>query len=139
MAAEDSIDLIVCGNAAVNQRGARLGKGAGYSDIEFALLTEAGLVGERTTIVTTVHELQVLEEELPEQDHDFRVDLIVTPERVNRCTWTGPKLKSTFIRTRTRHCSRRASSVRRWPRSWSLRLPDRRSRPAGASDPPPRC
>jgi 5-formyltetrahydrofolate cyclo-ligase len=56
------IDLIVCGSLAVNQRGARLGKGAGYSDIEFALLTEAGLVGEQTTIVTTVHEVQVLEE-----------------------------------------------------------------------------
>jgi len=80
-----AIDLIVCGSVAVNQRGARLGKGAGYSDIEFALLTEARLVGEQTTIVTTVHELQVLEEELPEQDHDFRVDLIVTPERVIRC------------------------------------------------------
>jgi 5-formyltetrahydrofolate cyclo-ligase len=80
-----AIDLIVCGSVAVNQRGARLGKGAGYSDIEFALLTEAGLAGEQTTIVTTVHELQVLEEDLPEQDHDFRVDLIVTPERVILC------------------------------------------------------
>jgi 5-formyltetrahydrofolate cyclo-ligase len=79
------IDLIVCGSVAVNKLGARLGKGAGYSDIEVALLVEAGLVTKQTTIVTTVHELQVLDEELPEQDHDFRVDVIVTPERVISC------------------------------------------------------
>ena len=75
------IDLVVCGSVAVNERGARLGKGAGYSDIEMALLAEAGLLSERTIIATTVHELQVLDEDLPEQAHDFRVDLIVTPER----------------------------------------------------------
>jgi len=79
------IDLIVCGSVALNKSGARLGKGAGYSDIEVALLAEAGLLGEQTTIVTTVHELQVFDEEIPEQAHDFRVDLIVTPERVIWC------------------------------------------------------
>ena len=52
------VDLVVCGSVAVNERGARLGKGAGYSDIEVGLLAEAGLIGERTTIATTVHELQ---------------------------------------------------------------------------------
>ena len=77
-----AIDLIVCGSVAVNEHGARLGKGAGYSDIEMALLAEAGLLSERTIIATTVHELQVLDEDLPEQTHDFRVDLIVTPERI---------------------------------------------------------
>jgi 5-formyltetrahydrofolate cyclo-ligase len=80
-----AIDLIVVGSVAVNHQGVRLGKGAGYSDIEFGLLAEAGLISEQTTIVTTVHELQVLDEELPEEVHDFRVDLIVTPERVIRC------------------------------------------------------
>ncbi len=79
------IDLIVCGSVAVNEQGARLGKGAGYSDIEVALLAEAGLLSERTTIATTVDEHQVLDEELPEQPHDFHVDLIVTPQRVIWC------------------------------------------------------
>jgi len=79
------VDLMVCGSVACNCHGARLGKGAGYSDIEFALLTEAGLVTGQTVIVTTVHDLQVLDEALPEQDHDFRVDLIVTPSRVIHC------------------------------------------------------
>lgn len=80
------VDLIVCGSVAVNSRGARLGKGAGYSDVEMALLAEASLINERTTIVTTVHDLQVLDEELPEQEHDFRVDLIVTPTRAMTCS-----------------------------------------------------
>jgi 5-formyltetrahydrofolate cyclo-ligase len=79
------IDLVVVGSVAVNDRGARLGKGAGYADLEIALLVEAGLVTGQTTIATTVHELQVVDEDLPELPHDFRVDLIVTPERVIWC------------------------------------------------------
>src|SRR5262249_34998531 len=79
------VDLIVCGSVAVNRQGARIGKGAGYSDIEVALLTEAGLVNEQTIIATTVHDLQVLDEPLPETEHDFSVDLIVTPTEVISC------------------------------------------------------
>ncbi|GIF26675.1 5-formyltetrahydrofolate cyclo-ligase [Actinoplanes tereljensis] len=79
------VDLIICGSVAVNRHGTRLGKGAGYSDIEVALLQEAGLIKPTTTIVTTVHSLQVVNEELPETRHDFSVDLIVTPEEVIHC------------------------------------------------------
>ncbi len=79
------VDLVVCGSVAVNRTGARLGKGAGYSDIEVALLQEAGLISPRTVIVTTVHPLQVLSDPLPETGHDFRVDLIVTPAEVIQC------------------------------------------------------
>jgi 5-formyltetrahydrofolate cyclo-ligase len=75
------IDLIVCGTVAVNREGVRVGKGGGYSDLEFALLVERGLVGDATTIVTTVHALQVVDEQLPETEHDFRVDIVVTPTR----------------------------------------------------------
>lgn len=83
------VDLIVVGSVAVNAHGARLGKGAGYSDIEMALLTEAQLLTDRTVIATTVHEIQVLDEEIPEAAHDFRVDLIVTPERLIWCDEPG--------------------------------------------------
>jgi 5-formyltetrahydrofolate cyclo-ligase len=79
------IELIVCGSVAVNASGVRIGKGAGYADLEFALLTELGLVDDRTLIATTVHDLQVLDEALPETEHDFRLDLIVTPTRVLHC------------------------------------------------------
>jgi len=50
-----------------------------------ALLQEAGLIGPRTVIVTTVHHLQVVDEALPETEHDFSVDLIVTPGEVIDC------------------------------------------------------
>jgi 5-formyltetrahydrofolate cyclo-ligase len=80
----DPVDLIVCGTVAVNREGVRIGKGGGYSDLEFALLVARELVGDHTTIVTTVHDLQLLDEELPETDHDFRVDVIVTPTEVVR-------------------------------------------------------
>jgi 5-formyltetrahydrofolate cyclo-ligase len=79
------VDMIVCGSVAVNRRGARLGKGAGYSDIEVALLQQAGLIDTNTTIVTTVHSLQVIGDDLPETAHDFSVDLIVTPDEVIGC------------------------------------------------------
>jgi len=78
------VDLIVCGTVAVNRQGVRVGKGGGFSDLEFALLVERGLVSEATAIVTTVHDLQLLDEELPETAHDFRVDVIVTPSSVVR-------------------------------------------------------
>ncbi len=79
------IDLIVCGTVAVNRDGVRIGKGGGYSDLEFALTRQNGIVDDDTVIATTVHPLQVLDEELPETDHDFRVDLVMTPEEVIRC------------------------------------------------------
>lgn len=78
------VDLIVCGTVAVNPDGVRIGKGGGYSDLEFALGSEAGIVDASTVIVTTVHPVQVLDEDLPETDHDFRVDLIITPDEVVR-------------------------------------------------------
>lgn len=79
------VDLVVTGSVAVNLQGVRLGKGAGFGDLEMALLTAAGVIGDDTVIVTTVHDLQVLDEGLPEAPHDVRVDLIVTPTRVLTC------------------------------------------------------
>jgi 5-formyltetrahydrofolate cyclo-ligase len=81
----EPVDLVVCGSVAVDRRGARVGKGGGYSDLEFALLSETGAIEDRTVIVTTVHPLQVLDERLPETEHDFRVDRILTPDGVFRC------------------------------------------------------
>lgn len=79
------VDLVVCGSVAVNHQGVRVGKGGGFSDLEFALLVEAGLITDETMLVTTVHPLQVLDEELPETDHDFRVGRIVTANEVIAC------------------------------------------------------
>ena len=76
------VDLVVCGTVAVNRAGVRIGKGGGYSDLELGLLVEEGLVDGATTIVTTVHPLQLVDDELPETTHDFRVDIVVTPDEV---------------------------------------------------------
>lgn len=80
------IDVVVLGSVAVNRDGARIGKGAGYSDLEFALLTEAGLVGPGTLVATTVHSLQVIDTPIPVTDHDVKVDLVITPDEVIECT-----------------------------------------------------
>jgi len=78
------VDLIVSGSVAVNDRGVRVGKGEGYSDLEFAILRTFGLVDDATTTATTVHELQVVDADLPETAHDVPIDLIVTPDRTVR-------------------------------------------------------
>ncbi|MBG6066414.1 5-formyltetrahydrofolate cyclo-ligase [Micromonospora ureilytica] len=80
------VDLIVCGSVAVSrQSGVRVGKGTGYSDLEIALLTEAGLVTTETAIATTIHQTQLLEDVLPDTDHDFSVDFAITPNEVVAC------------------------------------------------------
>lgn len=78
------IDLVVAGSVAVNRRGARVGKGGGYSDLEFALARQVGAVSERTPVATTVHELQVVDGGIPMTAHDVSLDFVVTRERVIR-------------------------------------------------------
>jgi len=80
------VDLVVAGTVAAGVDGARLGKGGGFSDLEYAVAWEAGLIGPDTVVVTTVHEVQVLPAgAIPTTDHDVRLDLIVTPERIIEC------------------------------------------------------
>jgi 5-formyltetrahydrofolate cyclo-ligase len=76
------LDFILTGSVAVNLKGARLGKGGGFSDLEYGLLSEAGKVDRRTVIATTVHPLQIVRENLLVTDHDTPVDLIATPRAV---------------------------------------------------------
>ena len=76
------IDFVLCGSVAVNLSGARVGKGGGYSDLEYGLLIEAGKIDEHTIVATTVHPIQILREHLPVIDHDLPVDLIATPRAV---------------------------------------------------------
>jgi 5-formyltetrahydrofolate cyclo-ligase len=54
------VDLVVTGCVAVSRDGARLGKGGGFSDLEYAVAWEAGFIGPSTRIATTVHQVQVL-------------------------------------------------------------------------------
>jgi 5-formyltetrahydrofolate cyclo-ligase len=85
------IDLIVAGSVAVGRDGARVGKGGGFSDLEFALLSELRLVGRWTTVVSTVHPLQIVREPIPMLVHDIPLDVIVTPDEVIRCPRRHPR------------------------------------------------
>ncbi|WP_276272750.1 5-formyltetrahydrofolate cyclo-ligase [Haloarcula litorea] len=83
-----SVDLVVSGSVAVTEDGARIGKGEGFSDLEYAVLRELGLVDDGTPVVTTVHELQVVggpdgvvDADVPVDAHDVPMDYVVTPER----------------------------------------------------------
>jgi 5-formyltetrahydrofolate cyclo-ligase len=76
------LDLVLTGSVAVNLKGARLGKGGGFSDLEYALLSEADKIDRRTVIATTVHPIQVLRENLLMTGHDIPVNLIATPRAV---------------------------------------------------------
>ena len=86
------VDLVVMGCVAAGEDGARLGKGGGFADLEFALATAAGLIGPDTVCVTTVHELQVCAAgAIPTAAHDVPLDFIVTPDRVIDCRRDGPR------------------------------------------------
>lgn len=75
-----AIDLVVVGCVAVTANGGRTGKGAGFADLELAMLQMFQLIGQTTSIVTTVHSLQQVETtKLPMQAHDWALDWIITP------------------------------------------------------------
>jgi 5-formyltetrahydrofolate cyclo-ligase len=76
------IDFVLCGSVAVNLSGARIGKGGGFSDLEYGLLIDAGKIDDHTAVATTVHPMQILREHLPVIDHDLPIDLIATPRAV---------------------------------------------------------
>ncbi len=75
------IDLIVTESVAVSRDGVRLEKGGGYSEIEYGILRELQCVDDETMILTTVHDLQIVDE-VPAEEHDLSVNMIVTPTKV---------------------------------------------------------
>jgi 5-formyltetrahydrofolate cyclo-ligase len=78
------VDLIVAGSVAVNRQGVRVGKGGGFSDLEYAIGRQVGAIDGKTTVATTVHPIQLVNGDLPVTAHDFFLDLIVTPEETIR-------------------------------------------------------
>jgi 5-formyltetrahydrofolate cyclo-ligase len=76
------LDLVLAGSVAVNRKGARVGKGGGFSDLEYGLLSESGKIDRRTVIATTVHPIQILRGNLPMTEHDIPVNLVATPDAV---------------------------------------------------------
>jgi len=91
-----TVDLVVCGSVAVNRRGARVGKGGGYSDLEFALLTEQKKIAANTPIVTSIHPLQMIDGEIPMTEHDIPLSAIVTPDEVIEIKSKFPRPKGIY-------------------------------------------
>ncbi|MBD1829253.1 5-formyltetrahydrofolate cyclo-ligase [Microcoleus vaginatus GB1-A2] len=88
----EPIDLVIVGCVTVTRNGGRTGKGAGFADLELAMLTEFGLVQIDTPIVTTVHPLQIVaDSRLPMQAHDWALNWIVTAEEVIETNTTYPR------------------------------------------------
>jgi 5-formyltetrahydrofolate cyclo-ligase len=85
------VDLILCGSVAVRRDGARIGKGGGYSDLEYAIAIELGIVSARTPILTTVHPLQIIDKKFALEPHDIPVDFIVTPDEIIKCNTRFPR------------------------------------------------
>ncbi len=78
------IDLVVEGSVAVDRNCNRLGKGEGYGDIEWGILSLLGKVDKKTPIATTVSEIQIVKD-IPKKPHDLPLNIIVTPKRIIRC------------------------------------------------------
>lgn len=83
------IDLVVVGSVAVTTDGDRIGKGEGYSDLEYAILREFDRIDADTPVVTTVHEYQVIDDPVESAPHDVPMDYVLTPERTIVVTDTG--------------------------------------------------
>eukprot|EP00877_Chromochloris_zofingiensis_P004127 jgi/Chrzof1/13715/Cz08g09090.t1 len=81
------VDMIVVGSSAVSANGARLGKGEGFAELEYGILRWMGAIDDSTPVVTTIHDCQLLAEDIPAEkmlEHDVPVDIIVTPTQVIR-------------------------------------------------------
>ena len=87
-----TVDLVVVGSTGVCPRtGARVGKGEGFAELEWGILSaQHNLDPARCVVVTTVHDCQVLDDihAMPTNwtltKHDVPVDIIVTPTRTIR-------------------------------------------------------
>ena len=73
------LDFCVVGCVAVNRRGGRTGKGAGFADLEHGIFRDLGITSARTPIATTVHSLQIVEDErIAVEPHDNALNFIAT-------------------------------------------------------------
>ncbi len=84
------VDLVIAGSVAVSRDGSRIGKGGGYSEMEYGILRSLNVIGENTPVATTVHEIQIVND-IPMCEHDLSVNYIVTPKKIIE---TIPKRKN---------------------------------------------
>lgn len=75
----EEISLVVAGSVAVTRNGKRVGKGGGYSDIEYGILRELEL--GKPPVITTIHPIQIVKN-IPTEAHDISLDWIITPDEI---------------------------------------------------------
>ncbi|MDW8034448.1 MAG: 5-formyltetrahydrofolate cyclo-ligase [Nitrososphaerota archaeon] len=90
------IDLVVVGSVAVNEQGERIGKGGGYSELEWAIAREFKKVDEKTPIATTIHDVQLIKDIFETAPYDLPVDYIVTPSKTLRIKRIREKPKGIY-------------------------------------------
>ena len=76
------LDILITGASAVNYSGVRFGKGHGFFDLEWAMLSQIGVVSDSTPVIAFVHESQLVDVKLEVDEFDTVCDYIVTPKRV---------------------------------------------------------
>ena len=95
-----TVDLVIVGSTAVcPETGARVGKGEGFAELEWGILSLQGNLDPATTlVVTTVHDEQVILDMPRGQltQHDVPVDIIVTPTRTIHVPNRAPKPNGVF-------------------------------------------
>ena len=91
------MDLLVVGCVAVSRNGGRTGKGGGFADLELGIFREVGIIPDHAKLVTTVHDLQIVDDErLTLQMHDSPLDWIVTPNEVIETATNCPQPKGIY-------------------------------------------
>jgi len=79
-----NIDLIVVGSVCVDKKGWRIGKGGGYAELEYAILKESGRIHKDTPVITIIHDMQFVDFEVPHNEYDLGVDIVITPTKTVR-------------------------------------------------------
>ena len=78
------VDLMVTGTGAINLAGIRFGKGHGFFDLEWGMLTSIEVVDRSVPCIAVVHDCQVLDEALTPEIFDTVCGHVITPTKVIR-------------------------------------------------------
>jgi len=88
------LDFVVTGACAVDPHtGVRFGKGHGFFDTEWAIMSELGVVDEKTPVVICAHDCQLVETGLAPSGYDTAGDWILTPTQTIRVAERHPNPK----------------------------------------------
>jgi 5-formyltetrahydrofolate cyclo-ligase len=90
-----TVDLVVAGSVAVSLEGGRIGKGEGYSEIEYGVLRESGLIDGEVRVATTVHDCQLVDA-FPVERHDLPADYVLTPTKLYETKTRIPRPKGIY-------------------------------------------